>query len=215
MTIQKGTAETRMIIRQYTRILTPSDFKFFKSELNLMYQIIVEVLLHTGFRIVEFWAFVEHPEWYHRNARVIDLPPEGSAKKKRAEYKERTIRLSVKGCEAVENLIANLPDRRSRFAPRSAFHRAAVKTIGDTFTSVKNKKTGKMVKRWHVNPKMFRKTIISWLMECRKELNVDDVDIASSAGHSTETLRIHYRGVGFEARDKFEILELLKGWGGN
>ena len=75
----------REIIRQKGRILTPRQYQAFRSCLNPTYQVIADALFHTGLRIVEFWAFVEHPEWYHASVRVIDLPEEGSTKKKKAD----------------------------------------------------------------------------------------------------------------------------------
>lgn len=162
-----------------------------------MYAAIADVLLHTGFRIVEFWAFVDHPEWYHAAARCIDLPPEGSAKKGRVQYKERSIQLTLRGCEAVEHLQKMQIPPRTRWAMGGAFKRAAKKSIG-----VKG-----------VTPKMFRKTLISWLVAIHKGLGIDTLDIGASAGHSMETLRIHYLGIGFSADDNKNMYPYLEGWG--
>jgi len=187
----------RIIIRQKSRILTPADYQAFRSCLNPTYQTMADVLLHTGLRIVEFWAFVEHPEWYHASVRVIDLPEEGSTKKDRAEYVQRTIRLTLDGCKAVETLNALHPRKVTRVAMRDAFRRASIKANLGTKGIV---------------PKFPRKTLASWLMEARKELSIDSLDIGASMGHDLETLRIHYLGVGFAPNDHDDIVALLKGW---
>lgn len=188
---------TREIIRQKSRILSPSDYQLFRKELNPTYQIISDVLLHTGLRIVEFWAFVAHPEWYHASARVIDLPEEGSTKKKKAEYVERTIRLTVEGCRAVETLIAINPKPVSRVAMGEAFKRAAIKAK----VGIKG-----------ITPKFQRKTLVSYLMEVRNDIHIDSLDVGASMGHSLETLRVHYLGVGFDEKEHEDIVAFLKGW---
>lgn len=187
----------REIIRQKGRILTPSDYQAFRSCLNPTYQTISDVLLHTGLRIVEFWAFVEHPEWYHASVRVIDLPEEGSTKKKKAEYVQRTIRLTLEGCKAVETLNALHPRKMTRVAMGEAFKRAATKAKLGTKG---------------ITPKFQRKTLVSWLMEVRNDLHIDSLDIGASMGHDLETLRVHYLGVGFSEKDHEDIVAFLKGW---
>lgn len=187
----------REIMRQGGRILSPSDYQAFRKELNPTYQVISDVLLHTGLRIVEFWAFVKHPEWYHASVRVIDLPKEGSTKKKKAEYVERTIRLTVDGCKAVETLIALNPKPMTRVAMGGAFRRAAVKA-----------KIGAK----GISPKFQRKTLASYLMEVRNDIHIDSLDVGASMGHSLETLRVHYLGVGFDEKEHEDIVAFLKGW---
>jgi len=187
----------RILLRQKCRILTPAEYQVFRSCLNPTYQTMADVLLHTGLRIVEFWAFVEHPEWYHASVRVIDLPEEGSTKKDRAEYVQRTIRLTLDGCKSVETLNALHPRKVTRVAMRDAFRRASIKAKLGTKGIV---------------PKFPRKTLVSWLMEARKELSIDSLDIGASMGHDLETLRIHYLGVGFAPSDHDDIVAFLKGW---
>jgi integrase len=187
----------REIIRQKGRILTPREYQAFRSCLNPTYQVISDVLFHTGLRIVEFWAFVEHPEWYHASVRVIDLPEEGSTKKKKAEYVQRTIRLTLEGCKAVELLNGLHPRKMTRVAMGDAFKRAAIKANLGTKG---------------ITPKCLRKSLVSLLMEVRKDLNIDSLDIGASMGHDLETLRVHYLGVGFSKEDHDDIVEFLKGW---
>lgn len=189
----------RIIIRQGSRILTPSKYQRLRSCLdpNIGYQLITDVLLQTGLRVVEFWALVNNPHWYHSSSRVIDLPKEGSAKKVRCTITERTIRLTEGGCKALDLLFGCGIKFRDRDAMGNALKRAAIKAgLGSK----------------GISPKMFRKTLISWLVECRKELDIDTLDIAASAGHQVETLKNHYLGIGFSAQDHAEIAAFLKGW---
>ena len=182
----------RIIIRQGTRILTPAEYQKFRDHLNPMYKLIADVLLHTGMRVEEFWDFVAHPHWYHASSRVIDMP-KGSIKKVKALYKERTVFLTKEGCEAVEALQGTEIRRVTRFAMRDAFHRAAAKSIGVD----------------HINPKMLRKTLVSWLVACEKR----DMYVSASMGHSLETMKRHYLGLGFERKDIDDMQRFLQGWG--
>lgn len=186
----------RIIVRQKTRILTPSDYLKFREHLNPMYKMVADVLLNTGMRVEEFWDFLKHPEWYHASSRVIDLP-KGSIKKVKSIYKERTIMLTKEGCLAVETLLSVVSStgvkRVTRFAMRDAFKRAASKGIGADY----------------VNPKMLRKTLVSWLVACEKR----DLLVSASMGHSLETMKHHYLGLGFEKKDLEDMRLFLQGWG--
>ena len=189
----------RIIVRQGARILTPKEYQHLRNQLdsNIGYQLITDVLLHTGLRVVEFWALVDHPHWYHSSARVIDLPKEGSAKKARCTITERTVRLTEGGCKALDALFACDIKFRERDAMGNALKRAGVKAGFGTKG---------------ISPKMFRKMLISWLVEARKELDIDTMDIAASAGHQMETLKNHYLGIGFSKEDHEDIVEFLRGW---
>jgi hypothetical protein len=190
-------SDRRIIIRQECRILTPAEYQLWRKELNEKYQIIADALLHSGLRIVEFWNFVKHPEWYHASARVIDLPKEGSTQKKKAEYVQRTIRLTLGGCKAIEAVITLNPKFVTRVAMRDAFRRAA-KNAG--------------LEEEGITPKFPRKCLVSYLMEVRNDIHIDSLDVGASMGHSLETLRIHYLGVGFEQKDHDDMVALLRGW---
>ena len=189
----------RIIIRQGCRILTPAQYLKLKEHLNEAYRLISDAMLNTGLRTVEFWALAEHPEWYHASSRVIDLPKEGAAKKAKSAKKDRTIRLTAGGCKALDALFGAKVDYRDRDATRKALRRAA--------TAAGFGPKGIM-------PKMFRKMLASWLVEGRKELGIDSLDITANMGHEEKTLRDHYLGIGFDKKDHDDMVEFLKGWKG-
>lgn len=190
---------SRIILRQGARILTPKEYFQLREQLdpNIGYQLIADALLHTGLRVVEFWHLIENPHWYHSSSRVIDLPKEGSAKKARCTITERTIRLTADGCKALDMLFGCKIQFRERDAMGNALKRAAIKAgLGDK----------------GISPKMFRKMLISWLVECRKDLDIDTLDIAASAGHQVDTLKDHYLGIGFTPQDHTDMVSFLRGW---
>jgi integrase len=190
----------RIIIKQGTRILLPSEYARLRAELdpNIGYQLICDALLNTGLRIVEFWALCDNPHWYHSSSRVIDLPKEGSAKKAKCDVTDRTIHLTAAGCKALDTLFAVRPSFRERDAMRGALRRAAVKAgLGVN----------------GITPKMFRKMLASYLVDCRKDLGIDTLEICANMGHDEKTLRKHYYGT-FVQPDHPEILEFVRGWNG-
>jgi len=193
--------QERVIVRQNTRILTPAQYFRLRENLdqNIGYQLITDALLHTGLRVVEFWSLLDHPEWYHASSRLVDLPAEGSTKKEKTERTERTVRLSIPGCKALELAFAC----KISFRHRSAMGRA-LKLAAD--------KAG--LGRKGIVPKMFRKMLASYLVEVRKDLNIDGLEITANMGHDEKTLVKHYFGLGFTVQDHNDILELLKGWKG-
>jgi integrase len=168
-----------------------------REHLNETYRLITDAMLNTGLRAVEFWALVEHPEWYYPSSRVIDLPKEGAANKVKSTKKDRTIRLTSGGCKSLDTLFALKVEFRDRDAMRKALRRAGVAAGFGTKG---------------IMPKMFRKMLASWLVECRKELYIDSLDITANMGHEERTLRDNYLGIGFDKRDHDDMLEFLKGW---
>lgn len=190
----------RIIVRNGSRILTPKEYAQLREALdpNVGYRIIADCLLNTGLRVVEFWNLSKHKEWYHSSARVIDLPASGACKKPKCKTSDRTIRLTVGGCKALDSFYNSELEFRDRTAMREALIRAAIKSgLG---------KTG-------INPKMFRKCLVSWLVECRKDMRIDSVDVTASMGHSEDTMIGNYLGMGFQPQDHADMLVFLKGWG--
>lgn len=183
------------IVKNDTCVLLPREYAKLRESMNPTYRAICDVLLHSGMRIEEFWAFVSHPDWYRASRRCINLPKE-AVKKKRCLTKGRDVILSVKGCEAVEFLIGmKLKDRVSRQWMGLYLNRVSVASgIG----------------RDHICPKMFRKSVISWLVACYPERSVW---INASAGHTADIQLRHYIGIAFERRDVEDMREMLKGWG--
>jgi hypothetical protein len=181
-----------------SKILVPSQFRALREELNPEYRMIVDGLIHTGARIVEFWAIVKHPEWFHAGRRIIDLPKSGAAKKDQMKYTDRTIKLTVNGVYVMQNIYTNEIKFKSRSAVNQALKRAAVRAgiLPDG-----------------INEKGFRKMLISWLVEIRKDKGIDSLDITSSMGHTEDTMMEHYLGMGFTKVEHDDMFEFLKGWG--
>ena len=182
------------IIKQKTRILKPSEYAQIREQLNPIHQVICDVLLNTGMRGEELWAFVRHPEWYRASRRCVELPL-GSIKKIRCLHKERTVCLTQSGCECVEILFKlklKTPIARSNF--HTALRLAASRSIGEE----------------GITPKMFRKTLVSWLIKTTPE---KAFEISASMGHDLNTMRQHYVGIAFERKDVEDMRVFLKGWG--
>lgn len=184
------------IIRHNTRILTPREFWLLRENLNAKYQIIADVLIATGMRIEEFWDLVDHPQWFDPARRCIDLP-KGAIKKKKAVYQERTILLTPDGCDAMKTLFSM--DGSIKYTNRvnvgAALKRAAISAGIGTQGIV---------------PKMFRKTLVSWLIACFPE---KAFAISASIGHELDTMRLHYANLGFQRRDIEDMRQFLQGWG--
>jgi integrase len=186
---------TAPILRQNTRILTPREYRLLRENLNPKYICICDVMLNTGMRWEEFWDFLDHPHWFSAARRCIELP-KGAVKKKKSVYTERTILLTVEGCEAVKTLFSvGGIAHTSRVSVGAALKRAALAAgIGST----------------GIAPKMFRKTLVSWLVACYPEKLFL---ISGSLGHELETMRRHYVNLAFERRDIEDMRVFLQGWG--
>lgn len=164
-----------------------------KSAQMERYQIVCDMLMHTGMRIVE--AKELKPEWYRPARRVIVIP-KSAIRKKKCLYTERTVMLSLPGCDAVDRYLKSglaWPTNKSGF--RAALIRYAIKA-GISPTGI--------------TTKMFRKTIVSWLMACYPERALY---VAASMGHDIPTLQKHYLGLGWERAEVEKMREYLKEWG--
>ena len=191
--LAKPESKPDYIIKQNTRILRLSEYRAFREQLNPVYQILADVALNTGMRWVELWAFIKHPEWYRASRRCIEL---SAPTKEKCLWRERTVHLTPTGCRADEMLIGlKLKKSVNRKNVLMAFRLAASKSIGEA----------------GITPKMFRKTLVSWLIKCMPE---KALEISASMGHTQEVMRIHYLGIAFERKDVEEMREYLKGWGG-
>jgi integrase len=184
---------TSAIIKQGTRILVPKEYAKFREQLNPVYQNIADVLLYTGMRVEEFWAFCDHPTWYKASRHCISLP-KGSIKKVKCLNKERDITLNEMGCKVIETMQALEYKKVTRHAMNQAFKLAASKSIGVE----------------GIAPKMFRKTCISWLVKIYPSLHLN---IAASSGHSLEVMRQHYLSTSFAKEDVDDMKVWFQGWG--
>jgi integrase len=189
----------KAIIKEGTRVLVPKQYSELKKQLTPEYICICDVLLHTGMRGPEMVRFSQHPEWYDARRRCIELPS-SAIRKKKTVYKTRQINLTLEGCKAVELfhvMIKNnmkIPSRQSMLGVLRRAAIAAKLPDGDL----------------GICPKMFRKTLVSWLMKTMPERMFE---IAANMGHTLEVMQTNYTNLSFAGEDQKDIRAFLKGWG--
>ena len=194
---------TDIIIKHGSRILFPSEYEKLRAQMPVYYQIICDAALLSGMRPVELSRF--QPSWYRGSRRVIVLP-KGACLKDKCEYQERTITLSLAGCDAFDRFVnekiiykkKEIPAYQrmpKRVAFRDALRRYAVLAgIGEE----------------GINPKMFRKTLVSWLIACYPE---KQAYIQASMGHVQDTIVKNYLGLGFPGSEIEMMRTKLNEWG--
>jgi len=193
-----------IILKQDTRILFPADYEAMREHMPRYYQIICDVNLLTGFRPVELSRF--DPGWYRASRRVIQMPDD-ACKKERCKYKERTIRLSLPGCDAMDKFVSEKVKHKKKevFAYEMIPQRTA---FGDALKRYANLAG---IGDEGIVPKMFRKTLVSWLIACYPE---KQIYIQSSMGHDGETIVNNYLGLGFTREQTDHMrLKYLYDWG--
>jgi integrase len=196
---------TDIIIKQDTRILTPSEYEWLREKMDLpYYPIICDALLLSGMRPIEFKRF--QPDWYMASRRRIKLP-DGACLKDKCEFKERTISLSMPGCDAFDKLVSSKVKFKKQEVPVLEMRPERV-SFGDT---LKRYAIVAGIGDQGIKPKMFRKTLVSWLVACFPEKSLY---IQASMGHSEDTIVQNYLGLGF-TKEEIEIMrtKYLKGWG--
>jgi hypothetical protein len=185
------------VYKNETCVLLPREVLLLLDNMSPKYRAICEALLHTQMRVEEFWWFVLHPDAYRPSRRCIHLPKEAIGKTTTI-YNERDVILSIRGCQIVEHLISlklTKKDLMSRQAMGQYLNRIANESgLGDTY----------------ICPKMFRKTMISWLVATFPE---KQAWINSSAGHTALVQLNNYLGTAFPREAKEDMVGLLKGWG--
>jgi hypothetical protein len=211
------------IMKQNTRILTPywweELLKVMESE-SKHYPILCTALLYSGMRPVEFKRY--QPSWYKGSRHIIKLP-EGACLKQKCEFKERTILLSMPGCDAFDRLNTTLVPFKGKEVPVLDLRPEKV-SFGDTLKryAVKAKfpEADIVDKKGNITytgpdagicPKMFRKTLVSWYTACFPEKSLY---IQASMGHDQDTIVKNYIGLGFTP-DEVETMKskYLIGWG--
>lgn len=176
-------------------ILSPFQERLIYEHLNADYKIRVRFLLHTQMRISEAKWINAHREHFRKENGIILLPKVEAIGKKRATISNRTVHLSNEGIKAVEDLFEKNVGFPSYQAMEHALKLAAKESDIDPR---------------YINPKMYRKTAISWLMSCWPE---KEAFITASTGHTIVTMRGHYLGSGFKKDDQKEMRERFAGWG--
>jgi hypothetical protein len=185
------------IIKHDTRILRPWEWLMIREKLNYGTQIYCDVLLYTEMRSTELEIFEQHKEWYSESRRAIDLPHE-AIRKVKCTLDERTVLLSIPGVQAVNALFAAPPKIREE-RDRSNLRKELISATASADLSIRG-----------IKPKMFRKTMISWLMATVPE---KEPYILMSAGHGKDVQQRHYLAAGFQRRDKEDMKPHVKGWG--
>lgn len=195
---------TDIIIKQGARILFPQDYEKLRAQMPRYYQLICDASLLSGMRPVELSRF--SPDWYRASRRVIQLPADACLKQ-RAKYKARTITLSLAGCDAFDKLVSEKIKHKGKevFAyqlipKRVAFRDALIRYAKLAGIGIEG-----------INPKMFRKTLVSWFIACYPE---KQAYIQASMGHDGDTIVNNYLGMGFTREQTDEMKSrYLNNWG--
>jgi len=195
---------TDIILKQGARVLFPEDYVKLREQMPVYYQIICDAALLSGMRPVELSRF--QPSWYRGSRRVIVLP-DGACLKEKCEYKSRTITLSLAGCDAFDRLASEKIKFKGKEIPayemmpkRVAFRDALIRYAAKAGIGIEG-----------ISPKMFRKTLVSWLVACYPE---KQAYIQASMGHNQDTIVKNYLGLGFPRTDVDTMRnKYLNNWG--
>jgi len=176
-------------------VLVPKEWHLIETQLNADYKIRGNFLLQTAMRISEAKYVAEHPECVRKENMAIFLPRVEEIGKKKCKIKNRAIMLSPQGMKAVEDFFEKKVGFVSYTAMEAAFKRAARDADFDTSC---------------ITTKMLRKTMISWLVSCFPE---KQMQIEHSAGHTFDTMSGHYVTFGFGKENIKDMKSELEGWG--
>jgi len=188
--------DDKPIIKSSTRILRPWEWYAIRDRLKPTVQLYCDAAMCTGMRGTELEIFLQHPEWFSAARHVIDLPK--GAIHKKTKQSARTVLLSIDGVEAIKTLFA--ASRKAREGKdRSNLRKELIAATIEAGLDPKG-----------ITPKMFRKTLIAWLVATIPE---KDAYILMSIGHGSEVMQKHYLAAGFERRDVEDMRTYLKGWG--
>ena len=189
--------DEKPIIKQETRILRPWEWYLIRDQLKPGTAMLCDVSLNTEMRSTELACFLKNERWFREGGKSIDLPKEAILKVK-TKLEERTVLLSDKGVESIKTIFAASSKARGNI-DRSNLRKELIAAAEDAKLSNEG-----------IKPKMFRKTMISWLEATFPE---KDRYILMSAGHGEDVQQRHYLAAGFERGDMEEMRKYLKGWG--
>jgi len=189
---------------RHVAVLTPKENKMIWNELNAIYRMRVDLLLYTGMRIVEAKYFSEHPEWFRKENRAIFLPSVEGLGKKKCTVSRRTIMLCDKGVNAVEEFLSH--DVGFPMHTRDGVKHISYQNMEEAITLAATKAG---FDTSYITTKMYRKSIISWMLAIYKD-QVSQIN--TFAGHDVKTMSDHYIAVGWTKPDKQDMVEELKGW---
>jgi len=196
---------TDIILKQNARVLMPTEYEKLRAAMTTpYYQIICDAMLLSGMRPIEFQRF--QPSWYRASRRVIVLP-DGACLKDKCEYKNRTISLSLPGCDAFDRYVAATAKHKGKVVPVMEL---LPKRVSFRDTLIRYAESAGIGSEG-INPKMFRKTLVSWLVACFPE---KIAYIQSSMGHNQDTIVKNYLGLGFPKSEIAIMREkYLTDWG--
>jgi len=193
-----------VIVKQGSRILFPEDYQKLREKMPRYYQLICDAMLFSGMRPVEFSRF--DPSWYRASRRVIQLP-DGACLKQKCKYKNRTILLSLAGCDALDALTTE----KVKFKGKEIFAYERLPGRVAFLEALRRYAILAGIGVDGINPKMFRKTLVSWLIAASPE---KQGYIQSSMGHDGNTIVDNYLGLGFTRAHLEEIRnKYLNEWG--
>ena len=192
------------IIVQDTRILRPWEYKQFKKGIPKNdFRIAFDAILCSGMRYSEFYMFQDNPNWFNENEKKIYLP-KVAVRKKKIKRKQRWIRLSDYGAQAVTSFFNSdikLPKRRTWYDNLNRWAESSDISLEG------------------INIKLTRKTYECWLIEYfgrKRRTGTEDTDnisaILLSQGHTRDTAINHYWSLAFTEKDKQEMTYLMEGW---
>lgn len=189
--------DEKPIIKQDTRIMRPWEWYLIRDQLKPGTAMYCDVSLNTEMRSTELACFLKNEKWFREGGKAIDLPKEAILKVK-TTLEERTVLLSDNGVTAVK-AIFSASSKARRETDRSNLRKELIAAA-----------SGAKISTEGIKPKMFRKTMISWLEATFPE---KDRYILMSAGHGEDVQQRHYLAAGFERGDTEEMRKFLKGWG--
>ena len=188
-----------MFERRGVAILTPAEYEKLREVASRNDKILMDVSLFTGMRYVELQWLDDHPEWFLKDRKCIELPF-GVEKKVKRRNPNRYVSLSTLGTYVISNYFEN-KDR-----PKFLKHLPRWDLILKRYA----KTAGLIAKDKSISAKTFRKT---W--ECWLAVSYPDMlgFIALSQGHTDITSLNHYAfNVPFNQRELSEIKEKTAGW---
>ena len=193
-----------IILKQGARVLFPEDYEKMREHMPRYYQLICDALLLSGMRPVEMSRF--QPSWYRASRRVLELPKD-ACRKERCLYKTRTIKLSLRGCDAFDLLISE----KTKFKRKEVFAYERIPERVAFRDALKRYATLAGIGSDGITEKMFRKTLVSWLVACYPE---KQAYIQASMGHNQDTIVQNYLGIVF-TRDQIDAIKskYLYQWG--
>jgi len=136
-----------MMMRNESRILSPSEWEILYANLNPYYQIVCEAALFSGLRPVELRRYAEHPRWRVGSHIYLPFIPGCQI--------QRVVPLSNEGRYAIE--VFDITVCACGYRERSNIHQA----LGRAVVKADKGFDGK-----GINESMFRETWLAWLSAC-------------------------------------------------